>query len=355
MDNNLAELNCNILPATIEKWLRETDLDKLQQLWREADRTREKYIGRDIYLRGLIEISNHCVRRCAYCGINWERSNLERYRLNEGEIMEAVARAIDMECGTVVIQAGEDYGLAREFISYIIHRIKDSTSLAVALSLGERPMEDLLAWKQAGADRYFLRFETSDDGLYKVIHPSLKVGESPRQRLQLLCDLREMGYAIGSGIMVGLPGQSYASVAQDIALFRTLDLDMIGVGPYIRSMDTALGTGSLVIKDLGANQVDADELMTYKVIALARIVCPDANITSTTALATINRVAGRRLGLQRGANVFMPNVTPMEYRDSYEIYPRKKSDDTMDDIRSDMELMGRRINGGHGSRKKRSI
>jgi biotin synthase len=198
-----------------------------------------------------------------------------------------------------------------------IRRIKSESTLAVTLSLGERHPDDLAAWREAGADRYLLRFETSNPALYERIHPR-RPGDAP-DRLALLAALRQMGYEVGSGVMIGIPGQTYDDLAGDLELFGALDLEMIGVGPFLPHPDTPLGVEPRDVPD----QVPNSELMTYKVVALARLLCPRANIPSTTALATLNRVNGRELGLVRGANVLMPNLTPTEYRRLYEIYPAK--------------------------------
>jgi biotin synthase len=196
------------------------------------------------------------------------------------------------------------------------------TGLAVTLSLGERDDEDLRAWKAAGADRYLLRFETSDAALYRRIHPSLPGTVS--DRVEQLLRMRAMGYEIGSGVMVGIPGQSWDILARDIELFRALDIDMIGVGPFLPSPRTPLGgDGAARLRAPEGEQVPNDELTTLKVVALTRLVCPEANLPSTTALATIDPATGRELGLTRGANVVMPNVTPPRYRVLYEIYPGK--------------------------------
>jgi biotin synthase len=299
-------------------WLREHDSQRLDQLWQAADRLRQRYAGDEVHLRGLVEISNCCTSRCAYCGLRVSNTALTRYRLSEDEIMSCVRQAVAFGYGTVVLQAGEDPGLTRDWIARLVGRIKTETPLAVTLSLGERPEPELLAWRAAGADRYLLRFETSNRPLYDRIHPSPPGRVS--DRLGLLPRLRDMGYEIGSGVMIGIPGQSYEDLARDIQWFGELDLDMIGVGPFLPHPATPLGDPGW---DAAADQVPSSEEMTYKVIALARLVCPRANIPSTTALATLNRLRGRELGLARGANVVMPNLTPPEYRVLYEIYPDK--------------------------------
>jgi biotin synthase len=296
--------------------LRETDPEKLSKLWQLADNIRYHNVGNEVHLRGLLEISNHCVKHCTYCGISASMS-LDRYRMTADEIITCITTIVNLGYGTVVIQSGEDYDITAEWLANIIRYIKNNTQLAVTLSMGERPFADLKTWKEAGADRYLLRFETSDRKLYKLIHPSTE------DRLLILKQLKQLGYEVGSGVMIGIPGQTYQSLANDINLFRELDLDMIGVGPYIPDPCTPLG-GSLLQPPIDpTEQVPNNEEITYKVIALARLVCPTANIPSTTALATLNKINGRELGLSRGANVVMPNVTPTKYRIKYTIYPNK--------------------------------
>ena len=195
------------------------------------------------------------------------------------------------------------------------------TALAVTLSLGERPEGDLAAWKKAGADRYLMRFETSNRALFSKIHADF--GKRPSDRIAQLKRMRELGYEIGSGIMAGIPGQTFADLVNDLETFRTLDLDMIGIGPYLPHPATPLGRDAVGIFADTTDQVPTGELITLKLVALTRLVCPRANIPSTTALATINKQHGRELGLQRGANIVMPNLTPVRYRALYEIYPSK--------------------------------
>ncbi len=335
----------------ILKWLRTTDQDRLEELWRTADETRKQNVGDEVHLRGLLEISNHCARSCWYCGIRADNSMLQRYRMPEEEIMACVREALDYGYGTVVMQAGEDYGITAEWMEKIIRLIKSETDLAVTLSLGERSESELRAWKEAGADRYLMRFETSNQELYDKIHPPMSGKGS--DRIKLLRKLRETGYEVGSGVMIGIPGQTYDDLANDIELFRTLDLDMIGVGPFIAHGDTPLGDSSLAPAAPEGEQVPNTEEMTYKVVALTRIACPLANIPSTTALATLNTATGRELGLSRGANIVMPNMTPKHYRAMYEIYPAKACiDETAADCRACMHRrilsIGRTIGKGRG-------
>ncbi len=336
-------------------WLGEDEPERLEQLWGRADEVRQKMVGGAVHLRGLIEISNHCVRQCKYCGLRAGRKTLSRYRMSAEEIFNCARQAVEFGYGTVVIQAGEDYGITADWLVEIIQRIKSESNLAVTLSMGERSVEDIEHWRRAGADRYLLRFETSDGKLYQKIHPA-GAGQSSG-RLALLKELKELGYEVGSGVMIGIPGQNYESLAEDIQIFRELDLDMIGVGPYIAHPDTPLGVEQSSAVRWTPEQVANTELMVYKVVALARLVCPEANIPSTTALATINIAAGRELGLSRGANVIMPNLTPLQYRKLYEIYPAKacineSADQCKQCLRQRIEKMGRYVGVGVGGRQR---
>lgn len=304
--------------SEITAWLKEERAEKLEQLWQKADEVRRKHVGDEVHLRGLLEISNHCRRACLYCGLRAENSKIDRYRMSEKEIMDCVQKVVQFGFGTVVMQSGEDVGIRAKWLADIIKRIKSQTNLAVTLSLGERKDTEYALWKKAGADRYLLRFESSDPELFHYIHPSLPQEKS--DRLAILRKLAKFGYEIGTGVMIGIPGQSYEMLAQDISILRDLDADMIGLGPFIAHGDTPLGKTPALLSE---NQVPASELMVYKSLALSRLVCPEANIPATTALATINKDTGRENGLNRGANIVMPNITPLEYREKYEIYPDK--------------------------------
>ena len=337
-------------------WLREEDLTRLETLWQQADAARREHVGDAVQLRGLIEISNHCVRQCAYCGLRAGNRSLPRYRMEADEIFEAARQALAFGYGTVVLQAGEDYSFRSEWLARVIHGIKSQTPLAVTLSLGERSKEDLALWREAGADRYLLRFETSNRQLFDQIHPGI-LGQ-PADRMALLHLLKELGYEVGSGIMIGIPGQTYESVARDIALFRELDLDMIGIGPFIPHPETPLGSRKLRPEPVDGVQIPGTEMVVYKAMALTRLVRPDANIPSTSALATINKQNGRELGLCRGGNVVMPNLTPVRYRRLYQIYPAKACIDETGDVCNGCLTMritsiGRHAGRGPGGRKRK--
>lgn len=334
-------------------WLRECRPSRLADLYGWADEVRKQNVGGAVHLRGLIEISSHCVRQCMYCGLRRANRALQRYRMTREEILDCARQAERLGYGTVVMQAGEDDLLTAEWIAEIVRWIKRETTLAVTLSLGERQEDELQLWRSAGADRYLLRFETSDANLFRMIHPHRFQGGP--DRLTLLKKLKALGYEAGGGVMVGIPGQSFDSLAEDVLTFRALDLDMIGIGPYIAHVDTPLGSGALCPAILPSEQVPADEEMVYKMIALTRIACPTANIPSTTALATINRVEGRKRGLKVGANVVMPNLSPAKYRRLYEIYPEKacieeSAVDCNQCLRGQIHSLGRFAAEGQGGR-----
>jgi biotin synthase len=268
--------------------------------------------------------------------------------MSRGEILDSVGQAVEYGYGTVVIQAGEDPQWDAEFIGDLVAEIKSATPLAVTLSLGERGDDELACWRSAGADRYLLRFETSNRRLFDRIHPPAP--DRPGDRPAMLMRLAEMGYEVGSGVMVGIPGQTYDDLARDVEMFARLDLDMIGLGPYIPHPDTPLGGQA----GAGVDQAPATEELTYRVMALARLVCPLSNIPSTSALATLNLAEGRELGLVRGANVVMPNLTPQQYRPMYEIYPakaciRETARQCQACMRSRIESLGRSVGVGPGA------
>lgn len=305
----------------IMDWLKTRNERKLKNLWRMADQTREAVVGKDIHLRGLIEISNLCNRQCFYCGIRKVNKSVERYSMRQDEILEAARLAESLDYGTVVLQAGESGYVSRDFITEVISVIKSETGLAVTLSLGEHPEAVLEEWKTAGADRYYMRFETSNNYLFWKLHPDRNDGLNAR--LKQLRTLDQLGYETGSGVMVGLPGQTLEDLCNDLLLFGSLNLDMIGIGPFIKHPGTPIGQNPDYFgKTLCSSRAEL-ELLTGKMIALTRLLYPAVNIPATTALATINSSSGFKIALQCGANVIMPNLTPPNYRRKYEIYPGK--------------------------------
>jgi len=333
----------------IKSWLTEPDPAQLEQLFTTADKIRHENVGDEVHLRGLIEIGNNCRRACLYCGLSTHNKSIERYYIPHEECVALAEQARDYGYGTVVVQSGEDDESHSDRIGNLVCAVK-RIGLALTLSLGEQPIDDLKTWREKGADRYLLRFETSNPTLYKSIHPSHR--QSLHTRFELLSALKEFGYEVGSGVMVGIPGQDWDTLANDIALFHKLDLDMVGIGPFIPHPATPLGKPQ---RHTIPNQVPATEDAVYRAIALTRILCPQANLPSTTALATINKSEGRVLGLKRGANVVMPNLTPTKYRSKYEVYPDKAcSNETAEEcaknLAKQIASIGRTIGKGPGGR-----
>lgn len=289
-------------------------------LLRRANEVREQNVGAAVHLRGLIELSNFCRCRCAYCGINADNKTVHRYRMTESDVRESVPLAIQFGYGTIVFQSGEDFGLSDDFIARQIEWIKSLPTpwgqpLAVTLSLGQRSASAFALWRRAGADRYLIRFETSSESLFAQLHPHDPAGL--KQREEVLFQLRDLGYQIGTGFLIGVPGQTRQDWVNDLETLRRIQPDMIGVGPYLPHPHTALGT-------LPPNtDVLSDKSTVLKTLALSRLICPRANIPSTTALAALDVSHGHEDGLCCGANVIMPNLTPAQYRKLYEIYPAK--------------------------------
>ncbi|MDD5311350.1 MAG: [FeFe] hydrogenase H-cluster radical SAM maturase HydE [Candidatus Omnitrophica bacterium] len=293
---------------TVTEILSLEDEKPLRELYDLADGVRKKYAGDAILLRGLVEFSNYCAKSCYYCGLNASNKSLERYRLTKEEILNSVSQIAACKIKTVVLQSGEDPALKPEWLAALIKEIKSRYDIAVTLSVGERPREDYKLWKDAGADRYLLKIETSDKKLYDSLH----CGMDFEDRLRCLRDLKGLGYETGSGIMVGLPGQTLRSIAADILFFKEWDFDMIGIGPFIPHGKTPL-----------ADNTAGDVNLVLKTLALTRIVTKRANLPATTALGSLSKDF-RVEGLKAGANVLMPNFTPAPYKKLYEIYPNKR-------------------------------
>lgn len=333
--------------------LSETRLEYAEKLWRKADAVRREKVGDAIHLRGLIEFSNRCSRRCLYCGLAAGRGEIERYRMTSTEIINAALVGVRYGFGTVVLQGGEDHDMDPDWFADLIRAIKAMTPMAVTVSVGEWPTEAYALWRAAGADRVLLRFETSNPDLFRRIHPAAP--NRTGRRIELLPRLRDMGYQIGSGVMVGLPTQTVEDLASDVEIFRELDLDMIGIGPYMPHPDTPLG---VALKRAPTDVLWSParrEYVTYTMVALARLACPEANIPSTSALATANRSKGRERGLTCGANVVMPNLTPLEYRRRYEIYPDKacigeEAETCTMCLTARIHAIGRTVGTGRGDR-----
>jgi biotin synthase len=303
-------------------------------------------MGDVVPLRGIVEFSNICTNDCLYCGIRSGNAHLRRYRMSEDEVISVARQMPDWRQHTIVLQSGESASEASDRrIEALIARIKSETPLAVTVSVGNRPRAVYARWRASGMDRYLLRFETSDVALFARLHPDCTLAE----RLRCLADLRDLGVQVGSGFMIGLPGETLATLAANIELCRTLDLDMIGIGPFIAHPDTPLaGVG---------NAYADDPEMHFVALAALRICNPAAHIPATTAYDAAFP-SGRDLALRRGANVFMPNSTPVGYRRDYQLYPDKPCVDEGGGmcafcVMGRLEQLGRTIGDGPGHSVKR--
>lgn len=332
-----------IKKAEEEHKLKKSEIVKLleednNELFLAADRVRKKYVGDEVHLRGLIEVSNYCKQNCLYCGFRRDNKSIKRYRLTEEQIIQFAKNASELGYKTVVIQSGEDPYYTLDKMKHIISEIK-KFDLAITLSIGEKTFEEYKAYKEAGANRYLMRIETTDKDLYTKLDPDMDW----HNRLECLKSLRELGYEVGTGCLVGLPDQTLESLADDILFFKEINADMIGIGPFIPNKNTPL-------QDAKGGTFE----LALKVMAITRLLLPDINIPATTAMETLNP-NGRIIALQSGANVVMPNVTLGEYRKLYEIYPGKICvNDTPDQCRGcitgKINKINRSISKGYGFR-----
>lgn len=293
------------------KSLIECEDNSLQEeyLFKQADKKRKEVYGNDIYIRGLIEVSNYCKNNCLYCGIRCSNLNVERYRLSKEEILECAHYGYSLGFRTFVMQGGEDLHYSDKDICEIIREIKNAyPDCAVTLSLGEKSKSVYQDYFNAGADRYLLRHETALSEHYKQLHPTAMKLET---RKQCLFDLKEIGFQVGSGFMVGSPFQTTKNIIADLRFLQELQPQMIGIGPFIPHIDTPF-----------KNKQQGDLHKTLRLVAILRLMFPLALIPSTTALGSIAE-NGRELGLQVGANVVMPNLSPSDVRKLYNLYNNK--------------------------------
>ncbi|MBQ4351164.1 MAG: [Clostridia bacterium] len=278
-------------------------------LFSEADRVRRAVYGTDVYIRGLIEFTNYCKNNCFYCGIRRDNANASRYRLSEEEILSCCAEGFSLGYRTFVLQGGEDPYFTDERVCRIVSEIRARfPSCAITLSIGEKSRASYQAYFDAGADRYLLRHETADGDHYARLHPA---SMSLDNRKRCLYDLKDIGYQVGAGMMVGSPYQTTENLLCDLRFLEDLRPHMIGIGPYLTHRDTPfrdMPNGSLT--------------MTLRLLAVLRLMFPKALIPATTALGTIHP-KGREMGLRAGANVIMPNLSPKDVRKKYKLYENK--------------------------------
>ena len=290
--------------------------EKINELYKYAYDVRLKHVGKKVYLRGIIEFSNICVKNCYYCGIRRDNASLERFAMAPEDIIETAVWAHENGYASMVLQSGERKD--EEFVATmerVLSAIADKTQgkMAVTISLGEQSRKTYKRWLDAGARRYLLRIETSNPDLYESLHPA---DHSFAERLQCLHVLRDLGYQLGTGVMIGLPGQTVEHLADDVLFFEKMDIDMIGMGPYIAHPATPLADKPAPLSP------EASLDLALKMIAVTRIELVDVNIAATTALQTLNPI-GREMGLMAGANVVMPNITDTKYRSLYKLYEGK--------------------------------
>lgn len=279
------------------------------ELFERADGVRRKIYGGDVYIRGLIEFTNYCKNNCFYCGIRRDNKNAERYRLSREEILECCREGYALGFRTFVLQGGEDGFYSDEVMCKIVSDIRGKyPDCAITLSIGERSRDSYKALFEAGANRYLLRHETADESHYKKLHPE---SMSLLNRKKCLFNLKEIGYQVGSGFMVGSPYQTTENILSDLRFLQELKPDMIGIGPYITHTETPF-------KEFKSGSLE----LTLRLVAILRLLFPYALIPSTTALGTIHP-NGREMGLKAGANVVMPNLSPVSVRKLYDLYENK--------------------------------
>jgi len=297
----------NTSDASIDDILHLLDEASPDLLFDAASRIKERHFGRKIILRGIIEFSNHCRCACAYCGLYSGNKSLQRYRFTPDEIVRNASIAYEAGYRSIILQSGEDLSYDADQISAIIRRIRKLGDLSLTLSIGERPFEEYRQWHKDGADRYLLKHETSDEKLYNSLHPH----SSFQKRLECLNALKAIGFETGSGFMVGLPGQSRESLARDILLLKTLDVEMAGIGIYIAHPETPLA---------GSPAGAPEDAM--RCVAITRILMKTVHLPSTTSIEV--QSTEKYSSLHAGANVVMKKVEPYAYRKLYEIYPNPK-------------------------------
>lgn len=278
-------------------------------LFAEADRVRRDVFGQEVFLRGVVELANVCAKHCLYCGLRAPNAAPARYRLSTGDVLAAAALAKEHGMGTLVLQSGDDPALERDLVGGLVREIKTRFGLAVTLSLGDRNYEDLRHFRACGADRYLLKIETADQALHERLRP----GERLKNRLVRLSWLKDLGFEVGSGIIVGLPGMDGLLLARDLLALTALNLEMLAAGPFVPHPQTPLGKAPA-----------CDVNLSLRATAVLRLLNPQANIPATSALDALDP-HGRKRALRAGCNVVMPSLTPEAVRRDYSIYPGKNA------------------------------
>lgn len=293
----------------LQTLLATTDEQAINYLRDTARKVADDIYGKQVFIRALIEFTNYCKNDCIYCGIRRSNPNAQRYRLTEEEILSCCANGYELGFRTFVLQGGEDPYFTDERICNIVAKIKqDYPDCAVTLSIGEKDKASYQAFYDAGADRYLLRHETADEAHYQSLHPAEM---SFQHRIQCLYDLKEIGYQVGCGFMVGSPGQTVDTLYEDLMFIKKLQPHMVGIGPFIPQKDTPFGQ-----EPAGTME------QTLRLLSIIRLIHPHVLLPSTTALGTIHPL-GREKGIQAGANVVMPNLSPVAVREKYKLYDNK--------------------------------
>jgi len=313
----------------------------LQSLYDYAAKVKQRHVGNKVYYRGLIEYSNRCAKNCFYCGVRRDNKNVDRYTLEDREVVDAARLAHKKQFGSLVLQSGErsdDYFV--EKVAFLLREIKRETlgALHVTLSMGEQSEATFKLWRESGAHRYLLRIEASNPELYKKLHPNNDL-HSFDKRIEALELLRKTGYQVGTGVMIGLPFQSLSDLADDLLFIKKMDVDMVGMGPYVEHEATPL----FRYKDQLLPKEKRFEL-SMKMVALLRIMMPTINMAATTAMQTLHP-QGRERALKIGANVIMPNLTPLKYREGYLLYDNKpnlheETDVSLEKLKHSIEQAG---------------
>lgn len=321
------EKNRCLTPEEFTALIENRNEELAKDLFHRAVKQRQRYYGNNVYVRGLIEFTNYCKNDCFYCGIRCSNRKAQRYRLTQEEILSCCREGYDLGYRTFVLQGGEDPWYTPERIETLVREIKKTyPDCAITLSVGEHPREVYKSWFDAGADRYLLRHETADVEHYASLHPKKLTLEN---RIRCLRDLKDIGYQVGCGFMVGSPGQTAAHLSKDLLFIRELEPQMVGIGPFIPQKDTPF-----------REQPGGTLELTLFMLGLVRLMLPDVLLPATTALGTIHP-EGRELGILSGANVCMPNLSPTAVRKKYALYDNKIC--TGDEAAESLHSLRRRV------------
>ena len=303
------ENNCDITYEQLESLLTSEDVEGIKYLHSKAREVADKIYGKDVYIRGLIEFTNYCKNDCLYCGIRHSNRNVSRYRLTDEQILDCCKNGYELGFRTFVLQGGEDPYYTDDRVCQLIKNIKTRyPDCAVTLSIGEKSKENYKRFFDAGADRYLLRHETANEEHYNSLHPQEM---SLSTRKECLYNLKEIGFQVGCGFMVGSPNQTIQTLYEDLKFIKELQPHMVGIGPFISQHDTPF-----------ADKPSGTLEQTLRLLSIIRLIHPQVLLTSTTALGTIHP-QGRELGIKAGGNVVMPNLSPTDVREKYQLYDNK--------------------------------